>query len=256
VNKSTIREKVSATLDLIGLSGYENRPAPALSGGQQQRVALARALVFEPKILLLDEPLSNLDAKLRVHMRAELKQIQQKTGITSIFVTHDQAESMALADRIIVMNGGKIEQMGSPRDIYESPRSRFVSEFVGTINLMPVSVESVSPPDSLSLNLDWTEGKLRCLVGDHSTYTESQKLFASIRPERFHLLRDRPTNGSNVWDCLITFAAYFGDHWEYSVSVGDREFMVNTNPEIVAQTGERLFLSCLPSDVVIFPRED
>ena len=126
-----IREKVDKTLELLGLQGLERRPATQLSGGQQQRVALARAIVFEPRMLLLDEPLSNLDAKLRIHMRTELKHLQKTTGITSIFVTHDQAESMALADRIIVMNRGRIEQVGSPADIYERPRSRFVSEFVG-----------------------------------------------------------------------------------------------------------------------------
>src|ERR1044071_2175622 len=129
-SRSIIHERVSATLELLGLQGLESRPATQLSGGQQQRVALARAIVFEPRILLLDEPLSNLDAKLRVHMRSELKHLQQATGITSVFVTHDQAESMALADRIIVMNGGHIEQVGTRRDIYERARSRLVSDGV------------------------------------------------------------------------------------------------------------------------------
>src|SRR5207244_3983667 len=114
-------------------------------------VALARAMVFEPKLLLLDEPLSNLDAKLRIHMRAELKHLQRQTGITSVFVTHDQAESMALADRIIVMNQGSIEQIGSPAEIYERPRSRFVSEFVGSINVLQGVVEEIAPAEVGSL---------------------------------------------------------------------------------------------------------
>src|SRR5438132_1297838 len=143
--RAVISDKVDRTLDLLGLRGMESRPATQLSGGQQQRVALARAIVFEPRILLLDEPLSNLDAKLRVHMRLELKHLQQQTGLTSVFVTHDQAESMALADRIIVMNGGRIEQVGAPADIYERPRSRFVSEFVGSMNVLHAEVVEVGP---------------------------------------------------------------------------------------------------------------
>ena len=140
VARSVIQERVSATLALLGLSGLEMRPATHLSGGQQQRVALARALVFEPKLLLLDEPLSNLDAKLRIQMRVELKQLQRQTGITSVLVTHDQAESMSLADRIIVMNRGRIEQIGTPEQIYEHPGTQFVSDFVGSMNMIACEV--------------------------------------------------------------------------------------------------------------------
>ena len=122
-------------------------------------------MVFEPKLLLLDEPLSNLDAKLRIHMRTELKHLQQQTGITMVFVTHDQAESMALADRIVVMNRGSIEQVGSPADIYERPRTRFVSEFIGSINVLEAAVDSVAPSETGSLlTLRHGSGQLRALL--------------------------------------------------------------------------------------------
>jgi iron(III) transport system ATP-binding protein len=255
VNKKMIAEKVSATLALIGLDGYENRPAPALSGGQQQRVALARALVFEPRVLLLDEPLSNLDAKLRVHMRSELKQLQRKTGITSIFVTHDQAESMSLADRIIVMNRGRIEQIGTPQEIYEQPRSQFVSEFVGTMNMLPAQVREVSDDDSVLLAVDWSDQGMRCSSAEAAGFRASQHVFASIRPERLRLNRERPNGGANAWECSITSAAYFGDHWEYVVAARDREMSVVAGHDVKASVGDQVYVSCDPADVVLLPRE-
>ncbi|HEX3244540.1 MAG TPA: ABC transporter ATP-binding protein [Chloroflexota bacterium] len=255
VAKKIIAQKVSATLALIGLEGYENRPAPALSGGQQQRVALARALVFEPRILLLDEPLSNLDAKLRVHMRAELKQLQRQTGITSIFVTHDQAESMSLADRIIVMNRGRIEQIGTPQEIYEQPRSHFVSEFVGSINMLPAQVLEATPDDCVLLNADWSEDVVRSSSAQAGVFRASQTVFASIRPERLKLARQRPNGGTNSWECSVTSAAYFGDHWEYVLTAREREISVVAGHEVHASVGERVFITCDPADVVLLPRE-
>src|SRR5262249_36115867 len=132
--KREIRERVMTILETVGLGGLYSRPAPLLSGGQQQRVALARALVSNPEGLLLDEPLSNLDARLREEMRFELREMQARLGITSIFVTHDQAEAMTLSDHIIVMNAGSIEQQGAPADVYERPRTQFVMDFLGRAN--------------------------------------------------------------------------------------------------------------------------
>ena len=144
MDKKTIEEKVMKMLDLVGLKGMEHRMPNQLSGGQQQRVALARALVMEPAVLLFDEPLSNLDAKLRVYMRTEIRKIQQRIGITSVYVTHDQSEAMALSDKVIIMNGGKIEQVGSPTEIYQYPASHFVADFIGSANFVPARVKSVS----------------------------------------------------------------------------------------------------------------
>ncbi|MBN9262937.1 MAG: ABC transporter ATP-binding protein, partial [Hyphomicrobium sp.] len=137
VEGAEIGERVSRILDAVGLSGLEKRHPGQLSGGQQQRVALARSLVVEPSILLLDEPLSNLDAKLRERMRTELKTLQRRTGITFIYVTHDQAEAMALSDRIVVFNQGTVQQVGAPRDVYERPANIFVADFMGLVNKVP-----------------------------------------------------------------------------------------------------------------------
>ncbi len=135
-SKSEIREKVTGILEMVGLPGMEGRYPSQLSGGQQQRVALARSLVAEPKILLFDEPLSNLDAKLREHMRIELKDLIKRVGITSIYVTHDQVEAMAISDRIVLMDRGKIVQSGNARELYERPSSGFIAEFLGSINFI------------------------------------------------------------------------------------------------------------------------
>src|SRR5262249_50917737 len=140
VPRREIGERVMAILDTVGLGGLHDRPAPLLSGGQQQRVALARALVSNPEVLLLDEPLSNLDARLREEMRFELRDMQARLGLTSIFVTHDQAEAMTLSDRIVVMNAGRIEQEGRPEDVYQRPRTRFVMDFLGRANHLPARI--------------------------------------------------------------------------------------------------------------------
>ena len=143
VAASEARARVKATLALVNLTGFEDRLPSELSGGQQQRVALARSLVVEPKILLLDEPLSNLDAKLRERMRSELKQLQRRTGITFVYVTHDQAEALALSDRIAVIHGGRLQQFGTPQEVYARPASRVVADFMGLVNLVPATVETV-----------------------------------------------------------------------------------------------------------------
>src|SRR5437867_11033730 len=134
--KDEIKRKVSDVLKIVGLDGLEDRPAPKLSGGQQQRVAFARALINEPKVMLLDEPLSNLDAKLRVQMRSEIKSLQRRTNITTIFVTHDQAEALAISDQIAVMHGGVLIEVGSPHQLYSRPTRRFTATFLGLTNLI------------------------------------------------------------------------------------------------------------------------
>ena len=135
--KTEIAERVGDALDLVGLGAYADRAVDALSGGQQQRVALARALVMKPRVILFDEPLSNLDAKLRHHLRAEIRALQQRLGLTAVYVTHDQEEALAISDRVVVMNAGRIEQQGSPRDLYARPASHFVADFIGSANTVP-----------------------------------------------------------------------------------------------------------------------
>lgn len=141
--KAEVRERVAAVLELVGLHGLGNRLPAELSGGQQQRVAVARAIILEPEVLLFDEPLSNLDAKLRRQVREEIRELQQKLSITSVYVTHDQAEALAVSDRIIVMNQAAIAQLGTPRELYDEPASRFVADFIGEANLVPAEIERV-----------------------------------------------------------------------------------------------------------------
>src|SRR6059036_2042025 len=164
VPRAETRERVMAMLGTVGLGDLHARPAPMLSGGQQQRVALARALVSNPQVLLLDEPLSNLDARLREEMRFELRDMQARLGITSIFVTHDQAEAMTLSDRIIVMNGGRVEQEGSPEAVYQRPSTRFVMDFLGRANHLPARVEK--RPDGWIAVVDGHGSELALGEGD------------------------------------------------------------------------------------------
>ena len=145
-----IRQRVAKALELVEMDRYAERPAPALSGGQQQRVAIARALVFEPEVLLLDEPLSNLDARLRTQMGDEFRSLQKRLGITTLYVTHDQDEAMALSDRVVVMRAGKILQVGPPQDIYQRPNSEVIASFFGAPNLLDATVLTVEPAANLS----------------------------------------------------------------------------------------------------------
>jgi iron(III) transport system ATP-binding protein len=252
--RGEVQEKVIRTLDLVGLQGLERRSATELSGGQQQRVALARAIVFGPRLLLLDEPLSNLDAKLRVHMRMELKHLQQETGITTVFVTHDQAESMALADRIVVMNKGGIEQIGSPVEVYERPSTQFVSEFIGSINVFSGEVAEVATNGAdgalitVRLGGRWIRGRAAADV----RVGAGQQVLVSIRPEKLSLQPGRVLeNHANVWEGRVAAAAYYGDHREYDVQVDDRQLKVTTAPGVVIERGTDVFVACEPSEVLI-----
>ena len=180
--KEVIREKVLNILKLVEMEGMESRMTNQLSGGQQQRVALARALVLEPGVLLFDEPLSNLDAKLRVTMRTEIRKIQQKVGITAVYVTHDQSEAMAISDNIIIMSKGHMEQMGSPREVYYKPASRFVADFIGEANFIPVKLEKKHDGKA---DIDVFGAKLTVL--DYSKAEEGGEATLVIRPEAVQL---------------------------------------------------------------------
>lgn len=181
--KAQIAEDVSYTLESMDLSHLANRTPNQLSGGQQQRVALARAMVMKPKVLLFDEPLSNLDANLRVQMRAEIRRLQQRLGITTIYVTHDQDEAMMLSDRIVVMRNGRIEQVADPATIYRKPASSFVADFIGQANFLPAIVQSSQPP----------RATIRCLARDFEVETHPAALSAAVqfllvRPESMQVV--------------------------------------------------------------------
>ncbi len=206
-----IRAKVCQVLSLVGLEGMENRPPGALSGGQQQRVALARALVVEPKVLLLDEPLSNLDAKLRTQMRVEIRKIQQALNIASIYVTHDQEEAMSLSDRIAVMNRGRIEQIGTPMEVYARPATRFVGDFMGKkTSFIAGVVVGIDGQDMMVRVLD-TVLPFRGVPGMRPG-TEVELV---VRPETVDIV----SPGEGAFDGRITHASYLGSQVSYEVSL-------------------------------------
>lgn len=221
--KATIDTKVKEMLELVGLSGMENRFPNQLSGGQQQRVALARALVMEPAVLLFDEPLSNLDAKLRIYMRKEIRKIQQRIGITSIYVTHDQSEAMALSDKIIVMNKGKIEQVGTPIEIYQHPISHFVADFIGNANFVDGEIVAINNADQTVDVKLW--GELFTVKVRENNFAVGEVVEAVIRPESIEVVEKATIEGE------VLSSTYMGAMQEYVLKVGDYELNTETyNP--------------------------
>jgi iron(III) transport system ATP-binding protein len=218
---ATIRERVRQALETVGLAGLDDRGATALSGGQQQRVALARALVYAPSILLLDEPLSNLDAKLREQMRFEIRALQRKLQLSLLYVTHDQTEAMTLSDRIAVVNRGRFEQVGTPVEVYEKAATPFVAEFLGRTVLLEGSI--VSNHAGCWFELLNGGGRL-LLEGEQWTGGLSARLF--VRPEDIEILPSGEPSQHEV-RATIEEVAYLGDHFEYSVNAGGKPFMVS-----------------------------
>ena len=210
MDKATIKEKVTKILKLVGLEGMEARMTNQLSGGQQQRVALARALVLEPGVLLFDEPLSNLDAKLRVTMRTEIRRIQQEAGITAIYVTHDQSEAMALSDKIIIMEKGVVAQIGTPQEIYYHPASEFVADFIGEANFLK---GKLSDKDG-DCGVVTVEGHAVPVVGV-ADQAEGKECTLVLRPESA-VLAD-----SGVLPCKVIVSCFMGSYQNYHVMVGN-----------------------------------
>lgn len=212
LSKEEISRKVGAMIELVGLTGMESRFPTQISGGQQQRVALARALIMEPAVMLFDEPLSNLDAKLRVNMRTEIRKIQRKLGVTSIYVTHDQAEAMALSDRIIIMNKGKIEQVGTPQEVYLRPASVFVADFIGRANFIKGEVKG---RDEHGLAVELYGTVLHIKNYADKQFAVGDTVTAVVRPESVTV----GTEGQFEGD--IVMSAFMGAHQEYRVKLGD-----------------------------------
>jgi ABC-type Fe3+/spermidine/putrescine transport system ATPase subunit len=222
--KSVIQTKVENVLDLVGLSGLGSRGATDLSGGQQQRVALARAVVYEPRLLLLDEPLSNLDAKLREHMRVELRALQQRLGIAVLFVTHDQAEAMVLSDRIGVMRGGHLEQVGTPVALYERPASPFVRDFLGRVHTVEVSLASAER--AVARGEAGVVFQLPAGCSRSTADGSSGKMLLAWRPENVSIEPDSAP-GLNRLSVTIESAAYLGERIEYGVrTAGGKSMLV------------------------------
>jgi iron(III) transport system ATP-binding protein len=210
LKRREIGTRVREILELVEMSPYVDRYPHQLSGGQQQRVALGRALVYSPTVLLLDEPFSNLDAKLRERARAWVKELQQELGLTTIFVTHDQDEALSMSDRVVVMNFGEIQQIGTPEEVYRHPASRFVAEFVGRVNLIDGVVAGGS------------DGRVEVAVGDSYRLTVpgsgvSGDVTIAVRPEAVTFAAGE---SANTWDADVHTVAFLGDHYEYELTAG------------------------------------
>jgi iron(III) transport system ATP-binding protein len=232
-----IADKVMRVLGAVQLDHLAGRDATKLSGGQQQRLALARALVMEPKLLLLDEPLSNLDAKLRHHMRFELKRIQRELNLTTIYVTHDQSEALALSHEIAVMNDGRIVQIGSPRDVYERPHNRFVADFVGTTNFLDGTVTSASPGNG-RCQVSTAFGLLDVECG--APLGRDTAVVISVRPEDVELSEQAqpPAEGYNVCSGTVAAKAFLGEYLDFQVRVGDRVLLARAHPSLRTPVGD------------------
>jgi iron(III) transport system ATP-binding protein len=219
--KSETQERVARVLELVEMTGYESRAPNQLSGGQQQRVALARALVMEPKVLLMDEPLSNLDAKLREQMRTEIRRIQQQLGITSVYVTHDQIEAMTLSDRVVVMNEGVIEQIGTPVELYRYPRTRFVAGFIGRANFLPGVVRGT---ENGTLVVDALQLQMR-ISGVRDQHAVGEKVTLIVGREMVRVVDGAKAQG------IVRRVSYLGDAVDYDVEVnGQLLTVVETDP--------------------------
>jgi len=251
--KDEVRRRVREVLDLIKLTGMERRYPTQLSGGQQQRVALARALVIEPKVLLLDEPLSNLDAKLRVEMREEIQRIQRKLGITAIYVTHDQEEAMVISDRIAILNQGTVMQIGTPQELYKRPRNLFVATFLGRYTLVEGLVKEVSPEGLVMLHTPSIK-LLGIVTAQEFRLREGDKAIAIIRPHAFKFYKPRtessPING------VIEWVSYLGPYYEARLRVGNISFLMTVDPSINVRVGMNLTVYVHPEDIIIFPAEE
>ncbi|MDF1592564.1 MAG: ABC transporter ATP-binding protein [Desulfobacterales bacterium] len=251
LSRQTIRERAQQVLDLVGLEGLGDRYPSQLSGGQQQRVALARALIRNPKVLLLDEPLSNLDAKLREKMRFEIKSLVKRMGITSVYVTHDQAEAMVMSDRIVVMNAGNVEQIGTPDEIYDKPANRFVADFIGTMNFIPGEVVQVlGDTGAVSVRTEFCE-KLLCRISAGKAAAAGEKIYASIRPEDVEVFAQPPQSGENVFKGAIAHKAYLGNFLFLFVNVNSSMIRVQVSHHLPQEEGQEVYLSLNPQKCMI-----
>lgn len=260
IPKAQQRDMVRKVLELVGMGGLEDKPATKLSGGQQQRVAFARALVFQPELLLLDEPLSNLDAKLREHMRFELRIMQRELGLTALYVTHDQEEALTLSDRLVVMNGGRIEQIGSPEDIYERPATRFVAEFIGKANMVELPQVAARDRDGAVVDLPTFGQPIRIALPKESLRTDGAAgngkaagcLF--IRPEKIALLANGiAADGRSIVPGKVKERAYVGDHNEYLIAVNDATVLrVKAPAGVNCAIGADVRLGIAPRDIVLY----
>jgi len=247
--REVIRSKVEKTLRFVQLEGFESRPATKLSGGQQQRVALARALVAEPKVILFDEPLSNLDAKLREETRKDLRAFLTELQITAIYVTHDRIEALSLSDIVAVMNMGKIVETGKPRDIYFKAGHRFVADFIGRTNLIDATVTSQ----------EGSVTTVNCAIGTVSCHKKTEmnpgdKVTLCLRPEFIRLKRGDASQARNVFNGQIDSLVFIGEAFEGEITIQDSQLFIKTEPDSDIQVGDRANFTVDPDHCLLVTR--
>jgi len=247
-----IRERTENTMNLVGLKGLYKRSPAQLSGGQQQRVSLARSLIMEPKVLLLDEPLSNLDAKMRVSTRLEIRRLQQRLGITSVYVTHDQEEAMTLSDRVVIMNAGKIQQIGTPQEIYAYPLNYFVADFIGKANFLEGRVVAMVSNDEVELDI---KGRKFKVFTPKNSFSSGARVFLLIRPESVELEPKK----SNTLTGIVRQIIYLGSRMIYEIEIAKSPLTVEiTNPQEhkIFSQGEEVTVTFKEKSLHVIPHEE
>ena len=251
VPKDEINKKIKKVLGMVQLEGYENRYPRQMSGGQQQRIAMARALIFEPGIMLLDEPLSNLDAQLREEMRFEFIELQKKLGITAIYVTHDQAEALVISDKILILDQGKMIQFGTPKEIYSNPKNKFVAGFIAVTSFINGRIDS------------FTEEKKKVIVktddglvihGFNNSFDMGQKVSVAMRMNVIKFIQDEnksDKNTVNIFKGKIIQSSYLGNIIDYKIKVGNWEVRTNSDAKYNFKVGEEVTFYLSPEDIIV-----
>jgi len=255
VPKHEIADKIKKALELVRLSGFESRHPKQLSGGQQQRISLARSIVFDPSLLLMDEPLGALDKKLRQHMQLELKQLQRKLEMTVVYVTHDQEEALTMSDRIAVMNEGRIEQIDTPDEIYQHPKNWFVADFIGESNFINGKIMENNADNSVIkiFTEKYVNGP------KHKWMTAGMEVFVLLRPERLSIHLEKPIDVSNLVSGTIQEDFYVGNISRYLISIPEWGIILNVELRNTQETfrfksGQNVFLSWHVNDTIIIPK--
>jgi iron(III) transport system ATP-binding protein len=251
VSAADVKKKVAGALAQVELNGYEERMATQLSGGQQQRLALARALVREPQVLLLDEPLSNLDAKLRERMRFELRELQRRLRITTLYVTHDQIEALSMSNVIAVMNSGVIVQEGAPREIYLQPKSQFVANFIGSTNQLPGEIARIDGADSALVKT--SDGEITCSLLEGLKV--GSKVVVVVRPESINLHQQRPANCANMLEGKIGAAMFLGEYVDCTVELGQNVLQTHQRYTLQVRRGDPVWVELPAGECMALPAE-
>jgi len=255
VSKDEITKKIKKVLGMVQLEGYENRYPRQMSGGQQQRIAMARALVFEPEIMLLDEPLSNLDAKLREEMRFQFTELQKSLGITAVYVTHDQAEALVISDKIVILNQGKIVQSDSPKEIYSNPKNKFVAGFIAVTSFISGSINSFAE-EKKKVIVKTDDGLV--IHGFNNSFDIGQKVSVAMRMNVIKFIQDEnksDKNTVNIFKGKIIQSSYLGDIIDYKIKVGNWEVRTNSDAKYNFKVGEEVTFYLSPEDIIVTREE-